>query len=818
MDYYLLTRDGQQAGPYSLDQMRQMWGTGKITLDTPCWTQEMSAWQPLRNLESAIRSTPPVSNQIPPVPSTVPPPGVGQPKPQKSGFQRKAVRRLVPVALLLLAVAVLVSIFGLGKNASKESAVPKVTPPVASTQAEGVPASEATGGGVIAPVASTQAEVISNAESHAELEQAQYEVLKDRACRASGTVIQRLDDGYLIEASLISNFEQHSSERDWFVACDHPTLVDGDHFDEVVYWTGEVFTYTNALGAQRTVRKLTLSKESLISKLKAEIAKRQGYLAESYRYDQAKRAEAARQAAQEKANLAVKEESDFIDNLKKAVDAISASKLDDAQQSFNAASQLKPTDPRLNDVKTRLEKAQFGLASKSFQDAIERGDIADAYAKLSAAKVLLPDDPSIASLRTQFLQLGDRMFQGIDTKLTAGDMTGVDKDYSDLAAFLPDDSRRGTYKTKILRTKFDSSIKAFSQALQSQDTQTASAKLSEAESLIPDDASLGGLHTELLEAKFAKSSARLGVLLFSSNFGAAKSELQTLRDLKIEPDKTAALSAQLSDAIKKAIISDVDRCKEALRSNNVAGATQALENAKTLNVSDATAIALEQQISDFKYAAGMTSALKKVRAGSLPDASSAIDQVLTDRPGDAIATQTKKLLTEYMPIAQAKIFKPEEAIASRAIPGDNILYTAHITGWDRVSANEVPNCVYCAGQSAPNGGELDATTPYRLKIYAPGMYTKIPNDGEDDLSWRVINSGVQYAKGNAPAVGTTVLVYGPVGGEIVPRPTYFNKSSFTIRSIRVLPNDYILQQKKAILETINKALAKSTSSAIDPNP
>jgi len=55
VDYYLLTASGEQAGPYSLDQVRSLWESGKITLDTPYWSQGLSEWQPIRKLESLFR-------------------------------------------------------------------------------------------------------------------------------------------------------------------------------------------------------------------------------------------------------------------------------------------------------------------------------------------------------------------------------------------------------------------------------------------------------------------------------------------------------------------------------------------------------------------------------------------------------------------------------------------------------------------------------------------------------------------------------------------------------------------------------------------
>jgi hypothetical protein len=70
MDYYLQTKDGQQAGPYSLNQMKAFWASGQITLTTPYWTSGMSGWYPVRAIEKLLAAqtpsvTPPVAVQTP---------------------------------------------------------------------------------------------------------------------------------------------------------------------------------------------------------------------------------------------------------------------------------------------------------------------------------------------------------------------------------------------------------------------------------------------------------------------------------------------------------------------------------------------------------------------------------------------------------------------------------------------------------------------------------------------------------------------------------------------------------------------------------
>ena len=82
MDYYILSADGQQAGPYSLDQMRFFWANGQVNLDTLCWAEGMIDWQPIRGIEDSLRppqsvpSKPPVfpsESTLPPVPTKPPP-------------------------------------------------------------------------------------------------------------------------------------------------------------------------------------------------------------------------------------------------------------------------------------------------------------------------------------------------------------------------------------------------------------------------------------------------------------------------------------------------------------------------------------------------------------------------------------------------------------------------------------------------------------------------------------------------------------------------------------------------------------------------
>src|ERR1041385_5392492 len=55
MFYYSL--NGQQQGPVSEDQLRQMVATGTLTPDTLVWREGMAEWQPLASVITGISST-----------------------------------------------------------------------------------------------------------------------------------------------------------------------------------------------------------------------------------------------------------------------------------------------------------------------------------------------------------------------------------------------------------------------------------------------------------------------------------------------------------------------------------------------------------------------------------------------------------------------------------------------------------------------------------------------------------------------------------------------------------------------------------------
>jgi len=314
------------------------------------------------------------------------------------------------------------------------------------------------------------------------------------------------------------------------------------------------------------------------------------------------------QEIKRQAERAAQEEKLFVGDLSRAREALSSSKLSDAELLLTDAGQLKPDDKQLNALqaqlkkaqlkdaqveKAQLEKAQFKAITTSFQGSIQDGDLTNAFAEFNTAHELLPNDPSLASLQSQLDNLKNRVFQSIDTKLAALDIDGANKDYSDLAASFATESRLPEYKAKIAKVAFDLAIKAFHQAIQSQDIDTASATLDKAHSLIPDNASLETLTKELVETKYAKYASDFSIYLSNDRFKEAKTELKRLQDLKIEPDRTAGLSNELSSLIKTTIASDIDRGNDALRSNNVDQASQALADAAALDSTNSEVMAFE---------------------------------------------------------------------------------------------------------------------------------------------------------------------------------------------------------------------------------
>lgn len=81
-DAYHLALGGQSAGPFTLEQVRGMWQTGRVTAATLFWRPGDPAWQPLGEIAFALGSTPP---PMPPVAGYYPPPMWMNDRPVNSG-------------------------------------------------------------------------------------------------------------------------------------------------------------------------------------------------------------------------------------------------------------------------------------------------------------------------------------------------------------------------------------------------------------------------------------------------------------------------------------------------------------------------------------------------------------------------------------------------------------------------------------------------------------------------------------------------------------------------------------------------------------
>jgi len=61
-DTYLLLINGQQSGPYTINQMKAMWQTGTINAGTAYWQAGMAQWQSLANIRHFLDA--PSGNQF----------------------------------------------------------------------------------------------------------------------------------------------------------------------------------------------------------------------------------------------------------------------------------------------------------------------------------------------------------------------------------------------------------------------------------------------------------------------------------------------------------------------------------------------------------------------------------------------------------------------------------------------------------------------------------------------------------------------------------------------------------------------------------
>ncbi|MFL6213856.1 MAG: GYF domain-containing protein [Blastocatellia bacterium] len=57
-DGYFLMLNGQQSGPFTVNQLKAMWQSGSINAGTYYWQTSMTDWQPLANIRPFLDSTP----------------------------------------------------------------------------------------------------------------------------------------------------------------------------------------------------------------------------------------------------------------------------------------------------------------------------------------------------------------------------------------------------------------------------------------------------------------------------------------------------------------------------------------------------------------------------------------------------------------------------------------------------------------------------------------------------------------------------------------------------------------------------------------
>ena len=62
-DTYYLMLNGQQSGPYTVNQMKAMWQAGSISASTYYWQNGMADWQPLANVRAFLDSAGPQYGQ-----------------------------------------------------------------------------------------------------------------------------------------------------------------------------------------------------------------------------------------------------------------------------------------------------------------------------------------------------------------------------------------------------------------------------------------------------------------------------------------------------------------------------------------------------------------------------------------------------------------------------------------------------------------------------------------------------------------------------------------------------------------------------------
>jgi hypothetical protein len=117
------------------------------------------------------------------------------------------------------------------------------------------------------------------------------------------------------------------------------TLVDDETWSGK-YFEADTVTYTTTANVEKTVRSYIVVDPV------------------------AEQAAAQRQAEAEQGEQAAEQEKEFVNDLSQARDALSTTNLNDAKNLLAEASQLKPDDKRLSDLKIQLKKTQFAVIEK----------------------------------------------------------------------------------------------------------------------------------------------------------------------------------------------------------------------------------------------------------------------------------------------------------------------------------------------------------------------------------------------------------------------------------------------------------------------
>ena len=65
---YMIAVNGQQYGPYNMQQLQQMVSTGQFTAQTHVWCQGMAAWEPAASRADLASLFAPAAPPMPPVP------------------------------------------------------------------------------------------------------------------------------------------------------------------------------------------------------------------------------------------------------------------------------------------------------------------------------------------------------------------------------------------------------------------------------------------------------------------------------------------------------------------------------------------------------------------------------------------------------------------------------------------------------------------------------------------------------------------------------------------------------------------------------